>query len=171
MGGGGEARFDCLAPDLLTQIPRHIMWTQAWVPCSSPSAVLPKLCELKRVPFLGAPVSSFVQWGSSDFWGPQQLWKPDIAVSIVFLISSSCPPGPRPPVKRQDTGLFPKSILFLELSLLPGGGKAGFPVRMFFVIQTVPVWVAERRRNVSQASKPVNPFPWVWYFHTGIWAP
>ena len=34
-------------------------------------------------------------------------WTPNIIFSIMFLISPSCPPGPRPPVKRQDTGLSP----------------------------------------------------------------
>ena len=35
-------------------------------------------------------------------WHP---WVTDVMFSIVFLISPSHPPGPRPPTKRQDTGL------------------------------------------------------------------
>lgn len=34
-------------------------------------------------------------------------WIPDVIFSMMFLISSFCPSGPRPPMKRQDTGLSP----------------------------------------------------------------
>lgn len=75
-----------------------MLW-EASVLSSSTSSVLTKLYELD------SPSSLYnddqVTSESSAAWIPY------IIVSIMFLISPSCPPGPRPPVKRQDTGLSP----------------------------------------------------------------
>lgn len=72
----------------------------------------PALCLLscvnvnKSLPFFGPQCSHLSHEGHETSKGPTA-WIHLTSSFPLFLISPSCPPGPRPPMKRQDTGLSP----------------------------------------------------------------
>lgn len=83
-----------------------VCW-EASVLSSSPSSVLTKLCELEQSLLFFGPRVLIRTMRTQVISESSAAWMPYVIVSIMFLISPSCPPGPRPPVKRQDTGLSP----------------------------------------------------------------
>lgn len=83
------------------------MFWEAGVLSSSPSSVLPKLCKLEQSLLFLGPQGPHSHNEDQVISESSAAWIPYVIVSIMILISPSCPPGPRPPVKRQDTGLSP----------------------------------------------------------------
>lgn len=159
-GGGGKARFD--AWYLIYWLKYHGIWQHAlrgWSP-----EFQPELCAYWAVWIWASPFS----WGPNVlictvrtkwFLRALQLWIPDIAFSIVFLISSSCPPGPRPPVKRQDTGLSPNPSFSWSSASYQEVGKQDFLWGCFLWSKQFPF--GERRGDREhhpglQTLKPIS---------------
>lgn len=91
-------------------------------------------------------------------------WVPYVIVSIMLLISPSCPPGPRPPVKRQDTELSPNLSFSWSSVSDQEVGKQDF-------LWGCSLWPRQFRFGKQRGDKEhhpgfqtLNPFPWVWYF-------
>lgn len=151
------------------------MWLYAgrlvsWVP-------VPALCLLSCVN-LNSPSSSL---------GPRVLirtmrtqvisessaaWIPYVIVSILCLISPFCPPGPRPPVKRQDTGLSPNLSFSWSSVTDQEVGKQDF-------LWGCSRWPRQFRFGKQRGDKEhhpgfqtLNPLSMgLMFFHTVLWTP
>lgn len=100
-----------------------IVWSgrlESWALC------LPICVSLsKSLPFFGPLCPHLYNEQQVISEGPPA-WIPDVIFSIMFLISPPCPPGLRPPGKRQDTGFSPNPSFSWSLASDQEVGKQDF---------------------------------------------